>query len=394
MTPGPTEPTEVLVVGGGLLGCALAYHLARAGASVRLIEKDQLNRHASGQNAGSLHFQLEYRMIQHGPTVAARAAEALPLHLDAMHSWAGLEDELGEPCGVRRSGGLMLAESPEDMALLAHKAHLEHTHGLHVELLDARATHERAPYLSDRVIGAAWCPGEGKANPRLVTHAYARAARRHGARIDTGVRLTALRHDGRRWLAETAGGHRTAARAVVVAAGVWTGEVAAMADIRLPLVPVALTMTVTAAAPPLIPHLVQHAGRRLSLKQTEEGNVLIGGGRAAKFVQHAGALDLDARPELRLDSVFAGADAARVVPAVQRLPVLRIWSGATSLAPDQLPLLGAVPRRPDFFVATGGSGFTLGPTYSRLLAEQVLTGTTGLPLDDYSPARFGALNFV
>ncbi|MFE3204374.1 NAD(P)/FAD-dependent oxidoreductase [Embleya sp. NPDC059237] len=388
------ERTEVLVIGGGLLGCAVAYHLARGGAGVHLIEKDQLNRHASGQNAGSLHFQLEYRMIQHGHAVAARAAEALPLHLDAMNSWAGLEDELGEPCGVRRGGGLMLAESPEDLALLAHKTHLEHSHGLDVELLDARATHELAPYLSERVVGAAWCPGEGKADPRLVTHAYARAARRLGARIETGVRLTALRHDGRHWLADTAAGPRLSARAVVVAAGVWTAEVAAMADIRLPVVPVALTMTVTAPTRPLVPHLVQHAGRRLSLKQSAEGNILIGGGRAAKFVQHAGTLNLDARPELRLDSVFAGADAARVVPAVQRLPVLRVWSGATSLAPDQLPLLGAVPRRPDLYVATGGSGFTLGPTYSRLLAEQILTGSTALPLDDYSPARFGALNFV
>ncbi|WP_331767701.1 FAD-binding oxidoreductase [Embleya sp. NBC_00896] len=388
------ESHDVLVVGGGLLGCALAYHLARAGATVLLIEKDQLNRHASGQNAGSLHFQLEYRMIRHGRHVAERAAEALPLHLDAMRSWESLEDELGEPCGVRRKGGLMLAESPDQMALLAEKAALETARGLDVELLDAPATHRLAPYLSDRVVGATWCPGEGKANPRLATHAYARAAGRFGARIRAATRLTALRHDGRRWLADTEPGPRVAASAVVAAAGIWTGEVAAMADIRLPVVPVALSMAVTAAAPPLVPHLIQHAGRRLSLKQTDEGNILVGGGWPAKFVQHAGALDLDARPEPRLDSVFGSADAARVVPAVQRLPVLRIWTGATSLTPDQLPILGAVPRRPGFYVATGGSGFTLGPTYSRLLAELILGESTALPIDDYSPARFGSVNFV
>ena len=389
------EHYDVLVVGGGLLGCAVAYHLARAGAAVLVIEKDQLNRHASGQNAGSLHFQLEYRMIQHGHAVATRAAEALPLHLDAMRAWAGLEDELGEPCGVRRKGGLMLAETPEQLELLAGKTELERAHGLDTEVLDARAVQAIAPYLSDRVIGAAWCPGEGKANPRLVTHAYARAAVRLGAVVRAGTRLSALRHDGGRWQADTAGdGPRITANAVVAAAGIWTAEVAAMADIRLPVIPVALSMTVTAATPPLVPHLIQHAGRRLSLKQTEEGNVLIGGGWPSKFVEHAGRLDLDARPELRLDSAFGSADAARVVPAVQNLPVLRIWSGATSLTPDQLPLLGEVPRRPGFHVATGGSGFTLGPTYSRLLAERVLTGVTSLPIDDYSPARFGSLNFV
>lgn len=391
------ERHDVLVIGGGLLGCALAHHLTRAGATVALVEKDQLNRHASGQNAGSLHFQLEYRMIQHGPEVAARAAEALPLHLDAMRAWASLEDDIGEPCGIRRRGGLMLAETPEQLELLAQKTALERAHGLDVRVLETDETHALAPYLSDHVLGAAWCPGEGKANPRLVTHAYARAAARNGAHIAAGTGLRALRHDGREWIATVTQDGRERpmrARAVVIAAGIWTAQVAAMADVRLPVVPVALSMTVTAATAPLVPHLVQHVGRRLSLKQTEEGNVLVGGGWPAKFVHHGGDLDLDERPELRLDSVFGSADAARVVPAVQQLPVLRIWSGATSLTPDQLPLLGAVPRRPDLYVATGGSAFTLGPTYSRLLAQQVLTGRTELPIGDYSPARFGFLNFV
>ncbi|MGR7003228.1 NAD(P)/FAD-dependent oxidoreductase [Yinghuangia aomiensis] len=276
------ERHDVLVIGGGLLGCALAHHLTQAGATVALVEKDQLNRHASGQNAGSLHFQLEYRMIQHGPEVAARAAEALPLHLDAMRAWASLEDEIGEPCGVRRRGGLMLAETPEQLELLARKTALERAHGLDVRVLDTDETHALAPYLSDHVLGAAWCPGEGKANPRLVTHAYARAAARNGAHIAAGTGLRALRHDGREWIATVTRDGRERpmrARAVVIAAGIWTAQVAAMADVRLPVIPVALSMTVTAATAPLVPtsSSTSAAGCRSSRRRKATSSSAAGG---------------------------------------------------------------------------------------------------------------------
>lgn len=392
---------DVAVVGGGLLGCAVAYHLAKAGARVVLLEKDQLNRHASGQNAGSLHFQLEHRMVADGDAAAERAARALPLHLDAQRAWAGLADELGTPVGVVRAGGLMLAETTDELDRLRRKVSLERRHGLDVEVLTGTELRERAPYLADSVLAAAYAPGEGKADPRLVTLAYARAAARHGAELRTGTRLVGLSRTAAGWRLSTvessagagsAGG--LAAGAVVAAGGVWTAEIAAMADIRLPVVPVALSMTATAPTAPFLPHLVQHIGKRLSMKQTAAGNVLVGGGWPAKFRTVAGRVDLESAPELRYESLLGNAEAARVVPAVLRLPVLRCWSGATTLTPDQLPILGAVPRRPGLFVATGGSAFTLGPTYARLLAETLLTGEASLPLDAYSPARFGFLNVV
>ena len=97
------EQCDIAVVGGGLLGTASAYHLARSGARVILLEKDQLNAHASGQNAGSLHFQLEYRMVEHGDELAEQFARHLPLVLDVQSAWATLGAEL-EP-RMRRRGG-------------------------------------------------------------------------------------------------------------------------------------------------------------------------------------------------------------------------------------------------------------------------------------------------
>ncbi|MEV4466456.1 FAD-dependent oxidoreductase [Micromonospora echinofusca] len=391
---------DTAVIGGGLLGCATAWHLARAGNRVLLVEKDQVNRHASGQNAGSLHFQLEFRMVEHGDDAARAAARALPLHLDAMRAWAGIEDELGERCGVSRTGGLMLAETPAEIAVLDRKAALEREYGLDVAVLSGAELRRFAPYLADTVLAAGHVPGEGKANPRLVTPALARAAGRYGAVLRTGCRVTGLHRRGRHWELRTGSGpgdtagETHLADTVVLAGGVWTAELAAMADVRLPVFPVGLTMSATARSQPFLPHLIQHVGRRLSMKQTEDGNVLIGGGWPAKLVSRAGRVDLETNPELRYESLVGNADAARVVPAVCDLPLIRTWTGMTTLTPDHLPLLGAVPRRPGLYVATGGSAFTLGLTYARLLAAMVVSGEADRSVEDYSPARFGALNFV
>jgi glycine/D-amino acid oxidase-like deaminating enzyme len=382
------------VIGGGLLGCAASYHLARGGARVVLLEKDQLNRQASGQNAGSLHFQLEHRMVEHGDELADQFAISIPLSIEAERSWSALESELDADLDVHQQGGLMVAETPEDIAILERKYELERRHGLDVRLIDGDQARTIAPYLGQEVRAAAFCPGEGHANPRLVGPAFARAASRLGAEIRVGTRVTSLRRVSGRWLVATLD-EVVSTELVLIAAGIWSGEVAAMADTRLPVFPVALNMIVTAEAPPTIPHLVQHIGRRLSMKQTTEGNVLIGGGWPAKLVERAGIIDLDARPELRVDSISGSSRTGiHVVPWVATLRVIRIWAGIAAVAPDQVPMLGPVRNRPGLFVATGGAAFTLGPVYARLVSEQMLGREPFISLAPYSPVRYAHLNVV
>ena len=395
---------DSVVVGGGLLGSALAWMLAGDGAEVVLIERDQLNQHASGQNAGSLHFQLEYRMVEHGLEAARQAAEAMPLHLDAAAHWARLADELGESVGVVQNGGLMLAENAEQAAVLERKAELERSWGLDVSLLDRDEVHAIAPYLSDSVVAAAFCPIEGKADTRRAGPALARGAERLGASILTGTEVTAIRRDGSRWRVETssvdADGRavqRTfVAQTVMLAGGVWTSQLGAMLDVRLSTIPLALTMSVTAKTPSFIPHLVQHAGTRLSLKQSPDGTVLIGGGWPATLATGTdGMPDLSARPHLLQESVAGNALAAlRVVPRLAPLPVLRTWVGTTTVTPDQLPLAGAVPGRPGVFVATGGSAFTLGPSFARILTDLAQGRSTAIEMAPYQPLRFGGMAHV
>ena len=391
------ERFDVAIVGGGLLGCALAWYLSRSGTDVVVLEQDEINQHASGRNAGSLHFQLEYRMFENGFDVARQAAEAMPLHLDAAQAWGELPAELGEDLGVELTGGLMLAETTAEVALLERKAELERSYGLGVEILAADELGARAPYLSSSVLAASYCGIEGKADARVAAPALARAAARLGAQIRTKTRVEGLERAGGRWALRSAARDGAApaaepieAEAVAITAGVWTTAVAQTMDVVMPTVPLGLTMSVSARTEPFIKHLVQHAGTRLSLKQSAEGNVLIGGGWPALLPRDdSGRPRFDRQPELQLSSLAGNCAAAmQAIPALEGLPILRAWTGSTVVTPDQLPLLGPIPGRPGGFVATGGSAFTLGPTYARLLSELIMVGDPELDLSRYSPLRF------
>ncbi|MFE7244230.1 NAD(P)/FAD-dependent oxidoreductase [Streptomyces sp. NPDC057582] len=393
-----TERYDLVVVGGGLLGCLTAWMAARDGAHVLLVDKDQVNQHASGQNAGSLHFQLEYRMVEAGEEAARVAAEAMPLHLDAAAMWARMEDEIGEPLGVRQTGGLMVAENADQVRMLEFKAELERSWGLDVRTLDRTELDAVAPYLSRNILAANLSALEGKADARIAAPAVGRAAVAAGASVRTRSRLVGAHRVPTGWevtLRETGRAGDERARtvrtaAVVLAAGVWTTELGRIFDSELPTVPLALTMTVTSKIPKLIPHLVQHAGARLSLKQSLDSTVLIGGGWPARLMRDAhGAPAFDRKHQLIPQSIAGNARAAvNTVPALERVPAVRSWVGATTVAPDQLPLVGAVKGAPGVFVATGGSAFTLGPSFARVLTGLIAGRSPDIDLAPYDPARF------
>lgn len=389
---------DAIIIGGGLVGCASAWHLAKAGASVLLVEKNEINRLASGQNAGSLHFQLEHRLIEHGDALAQQFSQIIPLNRLAADLWGSLESDLGEDLGVVMQGGLMAALTQHEVTMLEKKSEMENQHGMATQLLGPAEALKIAPYLTDQLLAAAYFPQEGHADPRLVTPAYAKAAKRHGASIETQCEVVGLIRDGGRWTVSlkttTDGAAQThSADAIVNAAGAWAGRSALMANIHLPVFPVPLSMSVTEACAPWLPHLVQRAGARLSMKQVGAGNMLIGGGWPARFRHANGQPDLAQRPVVIEENIKQNlALAAQLAPQVEALHLLRCWTGVVGVTSDQLPLLGEVPGFPGYYVATGGSGFTLGPVYAQMIGELITKGETNYDISLYSPGRFDHIN--
>lgn len=389
---------DVLVIGGGLVGCASACHLAQRGANVILAEKNDINSLASGQNAGSLHFQLEHRLMEQGDALTEQFSRIIPLNRLAAEQWANLEAELGETVDVVMKGGFMIAMNNDEVTLLKKKYTLEHDYGLDTQLLTAEDARQIAPYLSKKIQAAAYFPREGHANPRLVTPAYARAAAKQGVTLQCHCEVTHLRKNSHKWHASLKTSHPDLREEIEVdmilnAAGAWAGHSALLAGIHLPVSPRALTMSITESTHPFLPHLLQRAGAKLSMKQVNAGNILIGGGWPAKFRYKQGRPDLAQRPVIIKENVVDNLMlAAELVPVLEQLHLLRCWTGIVGVIEDQLPLLGEVPGFPGYFVATGGSGFTLGPAYARLISELMITGDTSHDISLYNPGRFGHLN--
>jgi len=375
--------TDVLIVGGGLAGAAAAYYLARAGAEATLAERGDLNTQASGSNAGSIHAQIPHEpFVTEGEGWARAFAPTIPLMLESIRLWRGLEAELGQDLEVSLEGGILLAETEGQMRDIARKAALERAQGLDVELLSATDVRRIAPYASPRMIGGAFCPTEGKANPLKATPAFAAAARRHGARILPDCQVLALAAENGGYRVETARG-TIRARRVVDAAGAEAGTVAAMLGVRLPIEGHPIQVNVTEPAEPLVKHLVYFAGEKLTLKQARNGTFLIGGGWPARRSPR------DGRPAVDPDSLRANlATACRVVPHLAALRLLRVWPAIVNGTADWKPILGEVPGRPGFFIAMfPWMGFTAGPIAALLTAELVLGRKPSLDIAAFSALR-------
>lgn len=386
-TSGPLpEETDVLVVGGGIAGAATAYYLARSGVEVLLVERGELNREASGTNAGSLHLQLAIHQFSGHGTAAdeQRLLGDLRASVEAFDFWRGLDEELGESVDLHVTGGWMVAERPEELETLRAKLALEERAGLETHLVTGAQLRDVAPFFSDSVLGATYCPAEGNANPLVVAPLFARRAVELGAEVRTGAAVLGIERGpgrtGDRFVVRTSRGTVRAHR-VVDCAGAWSGHVAAMVGLRFPVRHEGLHVNVTDPRPPLLPAMVQHIGRRLTLKQASNGSFIIGGGWPAPWTGEG------VRPPTVWSSAAGNtAVALDVVPELARANVVRTWSGVIVFTDDFAPVVGESHAVPGFFACVASTGFTFGPLYARRLADLMVGG--GLPFpDSYSLDR-------
>ncbi|MDP6603701.1 MAG: FAD-binding oxidoreductase [Rhodospirillales bacterium] len=381
------ERTDVLVVGGGLVGNALAYYLARAGVDVLLIDRDDVNNAASGRNAGSLHVQLTSSYLdKEAPADAERAVEAMiSVLVQSIATWRELSRELDCDVELNVGGGLMVAETDDEMRGLERKAAIERRVGLEVELLGVNEVRAIAPYLGPSIIGAEFCPLEGKVNPLPATPALARGAVRAGARIARHRTLTSFRRESDAIVAETDRGDIRCQR-MVCATGAWTDAILNRAGARLPGVSMPQHMNVSEPVEHFMDHLVQHAGGRLTLKQGADGHVIIGGGRPAELDPATGFVRV-----LRTSIEGNVAIALHVVPRLGHLRIVRTWAGIGFMT-DGPPVLGPVPGTEGLYVAVpAGPGCTSGPFSARLLADHLMGKPPALDLAPFTIERFAGI---
>lgn len=373
--------TDVLVIGGGLTGTATAYFLARGGADVLLLERFDLNTQASGCNAGSIHAQIPHEpFVLNGESWARAFAPTIPLMMDSIALWSDLQDEIGPSLGVTITGGLIVAETESQFAAVRAKAALERQHGLPVDVLDRQELRTLAPYIADRMIGGAFCPVEGKANPLQATAAIAAAAQAAGARVLTHVTVTGIAANAGGFRVQSSAGE-VCARRVVNCAGAAAADICRMVGVDLPLQGYPIQVNVTEPAPAIVSHLVYFAGEKLSLKQTAAGSILIGGGWPARQDPVSGRLHVEPH------SVAANlAVACHVVPALRGVNLLRTWPAVVNGTADWRPVIGETSKVPGFYLASfPWLGFTAGPITARLVSDLILGRRPSRDISAFAP---------
>ncbi|MBT8078607.1 MAG: FAD-dependent oxidoreductase [Gammaproteobacteria bacterium] len=383
-----TTAARVVVIGGGVVGCSVLYHLAKAGwTDVVLIERDELTSGSSWHAAGSL-FSL------------TTPANASILQKYAIDLYAELGNESGQDCGYNKTGELWLALSEEEVKALKVIRSQGRRNGIFAEFVTPREAKEMSPILSDSGLAAVlYEPDAGFIDPSGVTHAFAKAARKLGAKIlrHTPVTATVPAGNGEWDVVTDKGSIR--AEFVVNAAGLWAREVAAMAGIELPLLPVEHHYMVTESIAELV--ALERKIPSLSFSEAnvyarQEGNGLLLGAYERKCVHWAeNGTPQDFGHELlpndleRMEENLA--QAIERIPCLEATGIKRVLNGPMIFSPDLGPLLGPHPSLRNYYCATGVmTGFNQGPGIGKVLAEWIVEGEPSLDVSFWDVARFGS----
>ncbi len=374
--------SDILIVGGGVTGCATAWNLAKHGADVLLLEQHDINTQASGRNAGSLHGQIQHEpFVERGEEWARKFLPSLDFLSRSLEMWNGLSKDLDTELEVTLHGGLLVAETTEQMRDIERKVMIERSIGVESDVLNASDLQKTAPYISSSMVGAQLTRVEGKANPLLAAPAFAQAASERGARILTNTRVETIRGFDRGFEVSTDSGVFEANR-VILATGNSTNAFSYLWGNSLPLTDEPVQVSATEPIAPMVRNLVYFAGGRLTFKQAKAGSLLIGGGWPSDIDRTTGY------PRVNPHSLRSNmAVALHVVPSLAGVQLIRTWAGVGIATPDLAPIIGQLSAH--LFVGIfPHMGLTAGPLMGQILAQMATDVRPEINLAPFAVDRF------
>ena len=354
------KSADAVIIGGGVMGVSTAYHLAARGfRDVVLLERAPfLGSEATGKCAGGIRYQFSTEIN-------------VQLSLASLPMLECFEDELGQSIDLRWTGYLFLLDNEADVTTFQHNVAMQNRLGIPSRILTQREVGERVPLLQiNDILAGAYHEHDGLADPGGVVQGYAAGARRAGVQLFTGLAANGILVSGGRVVGvETAAG-TIATGAVVNAAGPWAGEVAAMAGVELPVVPVRRQIAVTSplsGLPPDFPFVIDFS-RSLYFHREGQG-ILTGQSNAHERPGFDQSVD-HAWTEQHLEQAMVR------FPLLGRAGLMREWAGLYEVTPDSHPVIDSLADPGGFCILAGfsGHGFMHGPIGGKLVAELILDG--------------------
>ena len=378
------DAAEIVIIGGGAIGCSIAYHLTKLGKrDVVVLEKSGLT-HGATWHAAGLVGQLRgkrnlTRMLRY-----------------SVELFGKLEAETGQATDWRPVGSLRLASSQERWQEIKRTATTARSFGFELNLISAKEAQDLFPLMSrEGVVGAAHIPGDGYIDPSSLTQALAKGARAGGARFLEGVRVTDLVLDGARIGALVTDHGTIRADVVVNAAGMWAREIGALADVAIPAAALEHQYLVTEKvvdAPPHMPTL--RDPDKLFYLKPEVGGIALGGWEAntvpfgAEGIPPGFGRELLASNFDRFEQIAV--QAAERIPVLGEVGVRNLINGPIPVSPDGEPVMGPAPGRDNFFVACGfTAGIAACGGAGRAMARWIVEGDPGMDLWAFDIRRYG-----
>lgn len=366
------ERAKVVIIGGGIMGLALAWNLAQRGETdVVVLESGYLCAGASGRNGGGVRMQWG-------------TATNIALARRSIELMKGFAREVGLNVWLRQGGYLFLARSQKFADRLARSAALHNQHGVKTQILTPGAAADLVPQLSTKgVLAAAWNPDDGVIFPWPFLWGYALAVQKRGVKVETFTTVTGFEQSGGRVKKVLTDRGEISCDTVVLAAGAWSPKVAALAGVRLPNEPHRHEICSSEPLKPFLGPLVSVLDSGLYFSQSMRGEIV--GGMGDPNEPAGMRLGSTMRFLARYSQAMLG-----VMPGLGSVKILRQWAGPYDVTPDNSPILGRTPQLPNLLQMSGfvGHGFMMAPAVAERMAEWMTTGQPDELFERFSLRRF------
>ena len=370
---------DVVIIGGGVNGCSLAYQLARRNLDVVVVEKRYLTSGATGACGAGIRQQWSTK-------------ENASLAIQSVKIFEKLSAELGQDVEFRQGGYLIAVHDQTELEQAEKNVEMQRSLGLKVDVLSPEEIPRIAPLLDVqgmRVVAATFCPTDGHANPFRTTFAYADAAKKKGVTFLTHTEATMLTVRNKAMASVTTTNGEIATPVVVNAAGIESKRIAEMVQVSLPLTPFRKEIMATERLEPLFEAMVISFKDGIYFSQQKEGQIV-------------GGIPIpEERSGFRTMPTFAflqhmSRTLVRYAPVLRHVNMLRHWTNYYDVTPDARPILGEVPQVKGFIQCSGfsGHGFMISPMVSKLLTEYIVDGKSTEVLENLRLDRFkdGSMN--
>ncbi|WFA08258.1 FAD-binding oxidoreductase [Tissierella sp. Yu-01] len=368
------KTADIVIIGGGISGCAIAYNLAKKGVkNIVVLEKNYLASGATGRCGAGIRQQW-------GTEMNCRVA----MESIKFFETANEELEYDGDIEFKQGGYLIVASTPKEDEQFKKNVELQKSLGMEVDFITSHEAKEIVPFLNiDKITSATFCPKDGHLNPFLTTDAYAKAARRLGVKIYTFTTVTGIKTENGRITGVMTDKGDIATNVVVNAAGGYSKSIGDMVGVDIPVFSERHQILVTEPVEPMMGPMVMSFSLNIYTQQTPHGSIIMGRG------------DNNEPKDLRITSSWQFLDemaktVTDLLPPIGRLRVIRQWAGLYNITPDRQPIYGAVDEVEGFYMAVGysGHGFMFGPMTGLLMSEMILGEELTIDISSLGIDRF------